>query len=295
MKRIALLMMSVFLIGALHAQKDTELRPEFKIKGLAISVSKGDIVSKDDISAKTWILEGKVVDGINTVSFRAFNKKTGEQTDSSFYSNVKVTLKYNKKGNECYIVHDLDSMYWRALKIKDDVYAIKMKPEPIQKKISASNGAEGKWDKVTVEADELKGIEGGTTYIYTAPKMGSFVIWDFDKFQYRLVSDEAQFDIESGWGKYTGHYSGIKVNVGIYNDDNVLIDKFEMWLDKEDNRANRFVRTRDAGGMSNPVGQKGKVRKIFNALKSGSGYVRIVAARYNTTDFDIRIKPYNIE
>lgn len=295
MKRFALLIMCLMLFEVTNAQQEKELDPEFKIEGLAMSVFKGDKVSKEDISAKTWILEGKVVDGKNTVSFRAYDKKTGELTDSSFFRDVKVSLKYNRKGKKCYIVHDLDSMYWRCLNMNDDVYAIKIKSESIKSDaVSAAKGLEGKWQKVSVEADELKGIEGGTSYIYTVPKMGSFVFWDFDQFQYRLVSDEAQFDIESGWGKYTGRYSGIKVNVGIYNDSNILIDKFEMWLDKEDNRANRFVRTRDAGGMSNPVGQKGKVRKIFNALKSGSGYVRIVAARYNTTDFDIRILPYNL-
>ena len=65
-----------------------------------------------------------------------------------------------------------------------------------------------------------------------------------------------------------------------------------MWLDKEDNRANRFLRTRNAGTMANPVGQKGKVKKIFKALKTGSDLkVRIVAPRYNTTDFDITLIP----
>ena len=60
-------------------------------------------------------------------------------------------------------------------------------------------------------------------------------------------------------------------------------------LDREDNRANRFVKTRNAGGMFNPVGQKGKVKKIFKHLTSGKGYVRIVCPRYNNTDFDIKI------
>ena len=65
-----------------------------------------------------------------------------------------------------------------------------------------------------------------------------------------------------------------------------------MWLDRVDNNKDRIVRTRDAGGMSNPVGQKGKVKKIFKALQSDGGYVRIVAERFQSTDFDIKIPPF---
>lgn len=150
----------------------------------------------------------------------------------------------------------------------------------------------GKWERTTIEADELKGQEASDVIIYTVSGMGDFVCWGFDEFQFRLISSEAQFDIDAGYGRYVGSYAGLKANVGIYSEDGSLVEKFEMWLDKEDNRANRFVRTRNAGTMSNPVGQKGKVKKIFRALKTGSGQVvRIVAPRFNTSDFDITITP----
>ena len=71
------------------------------------------------------------------------------------------------------------------------------------------------------------------------------------------------------------------------------IEKFKLWLDKESNTRNQVLRTRNAGTMANPVGQKGKVKKIFKTLLSGSGYVRIVAERYHPTDFDMKIMPYN--
>ena len=150
----------------------------------------------------------------------------------------------------------------------------------------------GTWEHTKTEADELKGQEASDVLIYTVAGMGDFVCWGFDEFQFRLVSSEAQFDIDAGYGRYVGSYAGVTINVGIYTKEGQLVDKFKMWLDKEDNRANRFVRTRNAGGMSNPVGQKGKVKKIFKALKSGSDQkVRIVAPRYNTTDFDITLIP----
>lgn len=150
----------------------------------------------------------------------------------------------------------------------------------------------GSWERTTTEADELKDQEASDVLIYSVAGMGNFIFWGFEEFQFRLVSTETQFDIESGYGKFIGSYAGVSITVGIYTKDGKLVEKFKMWLDKEDNRANRFVRTRNAGSMSNPVGQKGKVKKIFKALKSGSDQkVRIVAPRYNTTDFDITLTP----
>ena len=149
----------------------------------------------------------------------------------------------------------------------------------------------GKWEHTKTEADELKGQEASDVLIYTVTGMGDFICWGFEEFQFRLVSSESQFDINTSYGTI-GSYTGVTINVGIYTKDGKLVEKFKMWLDREDNHANRFVRTRNAGSMSNPVGQKSKVKKIFKALKSGSDQkVRIVAPRYNTTDFDITLTP----
>ena len=161
--------------------------------------------------------------------------------------------------------------------------------------VAMTASAQGKWEKSVIEADELKGQEASVAYVYTQPGTGSFIMWGFDIFQYRLTSDEHQFDIESGYNQFAGSYSGIKVLVGLYDDNDKLLEKFTMWLDKEDNRANHFVKTRNAGGMSNPVGQKGKVKKIFKHLQSGKGYVRMVCPRFNTTDFDLKIPPFKLD
>lgn len=147
--------------------------------------------------------------------------------------------------------------------------------------------SQGTWEKITLEADELKGQQGGDVMIYTDAAVGSFVFWNWDEYQFRLTSDHAQFNINVSNG-----HTGLLVFVGIYNDNGDLTDKFQMWLDREDNHGNTFLRTRNAGVMSNPVGQKKKVKKIFNALKSDRGYIRIVAERYNTSDFDLKITPF---
>lgn len=158
--------------------------------------------------------------------------------------------------------------------------------------IATSAQVEGVWEKHESKADELKGSSGGTYYSYIVPGMGGFMIYGFDTYQYSLISEGVQFNIETGYSQFAGSYAGVTVLVGIYDDDGQLKEKFKMWLDRVDNKGNCIVRTRDAGGMSNPVGQKGKVKKILKALRSDSGYVRIVAERFQRTDFDLKIPPY---
>ena len=158
--------------------------------------------------------------------------------------------------------------------------------------IAMSAQVEGKWLKQESEADELKGSTGGSYYTYVVPVIGAFVIFGFDTYQYFLLSEKKQFNIDAGYSRYGGAYAGISVLVGIYDENDKLTDKFTMWLDRVDNKGNMIVRTRNAGGMANPVGQKGKVKKIFKALQSDTGYVRIVAQLFQSADFDINIPPY---
>lgn len=158
--------------------------------------------------------------------------------------------------------------------------------------IAMSAQVEGKWLKQESEADELKGLTGNTYYTYTVPGVGGFMFYGFDTYQFYLLSDGVQFNIETGYNQFSGSYAGVSVLVGIYDGDGHLTEKFSMWLDRVDNMGNYAVKTRNAGGMSNPVGQKGKVKKILKALRSDSGYVRIVAERFQRTDFDIKIPPY---
>lgn len=153
--------------------------------------------------------------------------------------------------------------------------------------------AQGEWQKTMTEADELKGEKARTVYIFSQQGVGDFIVWDFNDYQFRLVSEEL-FNTEAGYSRYTGSYAGQSILIGLYDDNSKLIEKFTLWLDKEDNKAGRFLRTRDRGTMNNPVGQKKKVKKMFTHLLSGSGYVRIVAERYNNTDFDLKITPFNI-
>lgn len=150
-------------------------------------------------------------------------------------------------------------------------------------------GAQGKWEKVEQAADELTGSKGGTRYWFAVEGMGHMTVWDWDDAQFCLASDGHPFATE-----VAGTYIGMKVLVGLYNEAGEMDEKFEMWLDKDRDYPGTVIRTRNAGTMSNPVGQKKRVNKIFSRLHSGKGYVRIVAARYNAGNFDIKIYPLDI-
>jgi len=158
--------------------------------------------------------------------------------------------------------------------------------------IATSAQEEGTWQRHESKTDELKGLSGKTYYTYTVPGVGGFMFYGFDTYLFCLLSDGVQFNIETGYSQFAGSYAGVTVLVGIYDDDGQLKEKFKMWLDRVDNMGNYAVKTRNAGGMSNPVGQKGKVKKILKALQSDGGYVRIVAERFQRTDFDLKIPPY---
>ncbi len=146
---------------------------------------------------------------------------------------------------------------------------------------------EGKWHVLQVEPDELKDEPGGLSYVYEVENVGWFIVREWDKYQF-MISSFHPFAAEHV-SDLVSSYDGELVLVGIYDANGKLTEKFEMWLDLVRDSGYKDLRTRDAGFMNNPVGQKKKVRKIFEALRSGVGYVRIVAPRYDKSDFDIKI------
>lgn len=140
------------------------------------------------------------------------------------------------------------------------------------------------WETIRIEGDELKGTEETVAYSYTEPGMGSFVFWENEASLFRLISDNGIFNIIS-----SGGYIGMQIDVGIYDDNDNLVEKFKMWLDEERSSAAKRIVTRPGGTMSIPVGQKKKVKKIMNCLRGGNGYVRFLATRYDNSDFDLKV------
>ena len=264
----------------------------FSLSGKSITFFKTENANGAKPSAKIWNLQGIKNDSIAVVRFWLKDPKTEEVSDSVEWGNgAHVTMRISEKGSKMYFVQDADSIYLKVINLQGDVSAVQMYSTSV--KVSEGNPTSGKggWEITKIDADELKGNEAYTAYKYYQPGEGSFIFWGFNEFQYRIFSDNGIFNYQSGYNRYSGSYSGESVTVGLYDGNDNLIEKFEMWLDKESDKGGSYLRTRNAGGMSNPVGQKGKVKKILKHLQGDSGYVRIVATRYNRADFDIKIPP----
>lgn len=243
-------------------------------------------------SAKIWNLQGIKNDSIACVRFWLKDPNTEEISDSVEWGDgTHVTMRITNIGSKMYIVQDADSIYLRVISLKDDVSGVQMFSIPVKESTGAPTLSTGGWQITQKEADELKGNAAYSSYVYNQPGMGSFVFWGYNEHQFRIISDNGVFNYESGYNRFSGSYSGENVAVGLYDGNDKLIEKFNMWLDRDKSKSGTFLNTRNAGSMINPVGQKGKVKKIFKHLQGDSGYVRIVASRYNHTDFDIKIPP----
>ena len=273
---------------SLFAQTDVDMGETFSISGKSILFHKTETADNNiRPSAKTWHLEGNVTNNCKKILFWLSDPNTNENTDSTEWSgNIQAIMRTTDTGAKAYIVQDNDSTYLSIINIQGDVYGVRMFASPRKGIIITKTG----WKITKQDADELKGNEAYCSYEYKQPGIGSFVFWGFEEFQFRLISEEGIFNYQSVSHQYSV-YSGENITVGLYDSHDKLIEKFSMWLDRDKSKIGTFLNTRNAGTMSNPVGQKGKVKKIFKHLQGNSGYVRIVAERYNHADFDIKLPP----
>jgi hypothetical protein len=292
MKKVLCLAWLLIAGGTAIAQTDVEMGDNFSLSGKSITFFKTENANGAKPSAKIWNLQGVKNDSVAVIRFWLKDPKTEEISDSVEWGNgAHVTMRISDKGSKMYFVQDADSIYLRVINLQGDVSAVQMYSSPIKATAQATSSDNAGWVITKQEADELKGNEAYTSYMYNQPGEGSFVFWGFEEYQFRIISENGVFNYESGYNQYSGSYSGESITVGLYDDNDKLIEKFNMWLDRDKSKGGNFLNTRNAGGMSNPVGQKGKVKKIFKHLQGNSGYVRIVAARYNHADFDIKIPP----
>lgn len=292
MKKILVSMLALATNLSLLAQTDIKMGENFSLSGKSITFFKTENANGIKPSAKIWNLQGVKNDSIAVVRFWLKDPKTEEISDSVEWGNgAHVTVRITDKGSKMYLVQDTDSTYLKIINLQGEISAIQMYSTPIKASTETTNSGNGGWQITKQDADELKGNEAYLSYMYNQPGMGSFVFWGFEEYQFRIISDNGVFNYESGYNRYSGSYSGESVIVGLYDGNDKLIEKFNMWLDRDKSKSGTFLKTRNAGTMSNPVGQKGKVKKIFKHLQGNSGYVRIVATRYNRADFDIKIPP----
>lgn len=143
-------------------------------------------------------------------------------------------------------------------------------------------GAQGTWTVSHREADPMKNQTAKDVYIYEASGIGSVVVWDWDKADFRLITDKGFFYVRyANGGKY------VPIKVGLYDDYGVLDKMYEIHLIPEDNTNNKWIAT----GSFYYFG-RGNIRKIMKRLKSGTGYVRFLGELYGNKDFDIKVRPY---
>jgi len=146
--------------------------------------------------------------------------------------------------------------------------------------------AQGTWSTGMNEADELKGLLGGPYYRYDVEGMGSFILWDWEDWKFRIITDKGTFYSLSG---NAGQY--VSISMGLYTPEGQLKEKFENSIEVD--ITSRNTATINKNWMYFP-GHRKKIKKMIRALKSGEGYVRIVCKRNNMQDFDLKVTKYDI-
>lgn len=144
--------------------------------------------------------------------------------------------------------------------------------------------AQGAWTVSYRQADELIGQDARNVYIYDVDGIGSIVVWDWKKPNFRLITEKGFFHKKMVQGV---NELCVPVMVGFYDKNGTLKTKLNLIMFEEDNHGGKFIAT---GGFY--LGGRGNIRKIMSQMKSGDGYVRFVAELYNKPNFDIKVTPY---
>lgn len=150
--------------------------------------------------------------------------------------------------------------------------------------LSMTADAQGTWTVSHRQADELKGQTAKDVYMYEAPGIGTIVVWDWKKPDFRIITDKGFFHQKM----VQGVGMCVPVYVGFYDKSGNLKTKFQLIMFVEDNQGMKWIST---GGFY--LGGRGNIRKALSQMKSGDGYIRIVGELYNRPDFDIKIIPYS--
>ena len=69
--------------------------------------------------------------------------------------------------------------------------------------------AQGRWEVVHNEADPMKGEVERDVYIYSADNIGSVVVWDWSKADFRLITNKGLFNI---WVSSGSAFAPVKVD-----------------------------------------------------------------------------------
>ena len=146
----------------------------------------------------------------------------------------------------------------------------------------------GVWSSGMNEADELTGSVAGPWYRYDVNGVGSFILWDFDGWSFKVLTEKGAFDVWRNEGTYATVYY-VSVKIGLYDNENNLIEKFDDTIEADYNSMKSAWINKN---WPYTPGKRKKLKKMLRALKDGSGHVRIVIPRKSMPDFDMKIMPY---
>lgn len=140
------------------------------------------------------------------------------------------------------------------------------------------------WSSTVHHADELKGTEEYTSYVYTDSKGDYIVIWSNTDEDFRIASNGHIFNYNSGGTKW------FSSTVGLYDENGKLIEKVGIDFDAHDDNP------RIADNSTAFRRQKKAANKIITFIRNEKGYIRIIASLYGTTnDYDIEVPCFKSE
>ena len=151
--------------------------------------------------------------------------------------------------------------------------------------------AQGNWITVKVEADELRGIEGGESYLYSVDSIGTIKIADWKKDRITITTNEGVFaytknQVNNPVTNMSKVVYVSKVLIGLYNTKGVLQEKLdgESYFDDDSPKSLLVV--------GRTFSQSRQIKRMLKAVQSGGGCLRIVCKRKDMPDFDIKTTLY---
>lgn len=148
-----------------------------------------------------------------------------------------------------------------------------------------ASAQDGEWFTGVNEVDELKGQTGGPYYLYEKEGMGSFVVWDWDDWVFKINTNQGVFDV---WYYRNNGFRYMKITIGLYDLEDKLVESREVELAADASGRSGWI---NRNGMYYPSTRK-HLKKMIKALKSGEGSVRIICQRKGASGFDLKIPPY---
>lgn len=152
--------------------------------------------------------------------------------------------------------------------------------------------AQSSWTTEKVEADELRGIKGGESYLYSVDSVGTIKIADWKKDRITITTNEGVFAYTKNQeNNPVTNMSKVvyvsKVLIGLYDTKGVLQDKLdgESYFDDDSPKSLLVV--------GRTFSQSRQIKRMLKVVQSGDGCLRIVCKRKEMPDFDIKTTPYN--